>query len=107
MKDALKGFAVIFLIFMAFSLPLTMSAAPAPQIPWHLYAALLDASTGEVLTQAQMYNEDRTPMIFKTPGECVARAVAVGPVPKHDGVAVVLRCVRADNLPDGKPQLTI
>jgi hypothetical protein len=78
--------------------PLNPYAATAHS--WHLYAAVLDKNTGDVVIELPVVNpENHQPYVFDTPQGCIDQTLKIGPVPSKDENAVVFRCVRDDALP--------
>lgn len=67
---------------------------------WTLYALVMDSTTGEPLYQAPVHDrQTNKPKVFTEAGKCVEAAIAIGPVPAHEGQAIMFRCVREDALP--------
>lgn len=67
---------------------------------WTLYALVMDATTGAPLYQAPVHDpKTNEPKVFDEVRQCIEAAITIGPVPAHDGAAIMFRCLREDGLP--------
>lgn len=104
------GFVMLFPVMLIILAVIAAVQAAPPSVEhhrWTLYAIVMDATTGEVRYQAPAVNPQTKAIIVRDSAlDCVTEAFNIGPIPAHDGVAIMLRCVREDGLPlDQKPSL--
>lgn len=70
--------------------------AHADSEKWQLQVIAIDAKTGEPLTEGALFTRTGVQSEFVSPQACVKALEGIGPIPAHDGMALMVVCQKVE-----------